>query len=285
VHTIHPDGPTGLLLRAAGVPVHRDVDRACAVLAGLVQRPETLGGLEDERGPGRQWEDLGLPPAAPPVTDTSYDGARRLFAEAGISLSVARTVRSPAELQDAFAAEGMTFPLALKALGRQHKSEDGGVVLRLADEDQVRAAYAVMSARLRPRAVSVESMVDTSRGVEMVVGCVRDPRFGPVLMVGLGGVFAEVLADTAVAIAPVTPDNARRLLLSLRGAPLLLGARGRDPIDMGVLSAVVARVSQVAAAHPELVELELNPLLAGSTGAVALDARVVLGTPPSSPTP
>lgn len=264
VQTIHPEGPTGLLLRAAGIAVHRDVDRASAVLAGLVAPPVVAS------------DDLTLPCAATPVTDASYDGARKLFAAAGVSFAATRTVRDPAELEAAFVAEGMTFPLVLKAMGRLHKSEGGGVVLGLRDRDAARSAYTTMMTRLDPPAVSVESMLDTLRGVEVIVGCVRDPRFGPVVMVGLGGVFAEVLSDTALAIAPVSAAGARRLLLTLRAAPLLLGARGRDPVDLDALSDVVSRVSHVAAAHPELVELELNPIFAGTASVVALDARVVL---------
>jgi acyl-CoA synthetase (NDP forming) len=270
VHTIFPDGPTGLLLRAAGIPVHRDVDRAAAVLAGLVERP------------GAGQAGLALPPAAPPVTDTSYAGARALFAAAGVPFTAAVAVHGPAELEAAF-EDGLAFPLVLKATGRQHKSDGGGVVLGLRDADQARAAYATMLAELDPPAVSVEPMVDTSRGVEVIVGCVRDPRFGPVLVVGVGGVFTEVLADTALAIAPVSAPDARRLLLALRAAPLLLGARGREPVDLDALADVVSRVSQVAAAHPELVEVELNPVLARAAGAVALDARVVLEEPGQSP--
>ena len=95
-------------------------------------------------------------------------------------------------------------------------------------------------------------------------------------MVGLGGVFTEVLEDTACGIAPVSVDAARELLLSLRGAPILLGARGRAAVDLDALAEVVARVSRLAAAHPELLELELNPVLAGPDGVLALDARVVL---------
>jgi acetate---CoA ligase (ADP-forming) len=130
-------------------------------------------------------------------------------------------------------------------------------------------------ARLAPPAVSVEVMAALDGGVELIVGCLRDPRFGPVVMVGLGGVFAEVLGDTAVALAPVSSDGARTLLTSLRGAPLLAGARGRAPVDLDALADLVARVSAVAAAHPELAELEVNPVLATPSGALALDARAV----------
>ncbi len=274
VQTIHPHGETGVLLRAAGIPVHRDIDRAAAVLAGLV--------ADSVADPVVGQEELILPPAAAPVTDTSYDGARRLFADAGVCFTVAHTVHSGPELEVALADVAITFPVVLKALGPQHKSEGGGVVLGLRDEAEARAAYDAMVVRLAPPAVSVEAMVDTASGVELILGCVRDPRFGPVLMVGLGGVFAEVLADTALAIAPVSAAGARRLLMSLRAAPLLLGARGRDPVDLDGLADTISRVSHLAAAHPEVAELELNPVFAGGSGVVALDARVVLGQPSTS---
>jgi acyl-CoA synthetase (NDP forming) len=264
VQTIYPDSPSSGILRAAGIPVHRDVDRACTVLAGLVALDPA--GLAQ-----------GLPSPAQPVIDTSYSGARSLFGDAGIAFPVAVSVTDASELAAALDAPGLTYPVVLKATGRLHKSEGGGVVVGLADREAVLAAYADVVARLAPPAVSVEAMADLTDGVELIVGSVRDPKFGPVVVVGLGGVFTEVLGDTACAIAPVSVDAARALLLSLRAAPLLLGARGRAPVDLQALADVVARLSQVAAAHPELVELELNPVLVGPAGVLALDARVVLG--------
>ena len=264
VQTIYPESPACQVLRAVGVPVHRDVDRACTVLAGLVE-PATAGLAEE------------LPVAAPPVTDTSYEAARALFRDAGVEFPDAVSVTDAAGLEAALEAPGLAFPLVLKATGRLHKSEGGGVVVGLADRDAVRAAYADLVTRLAPPAVSVEVQADLVDGVELIVGSVRDPKFGSVVMVGLGGVLTEVLGDTACAIAPVSVDAARQLLLTLQGAPVLLGTRGRPPTDLDALAELVARVSRLAAAHPELVELELNPVLAGPAGVVALDARVVLG--------
>ena len=174
------------------------------------------------------------------------------------------------------------FPLVLKALGQVHKSDAGGVVLGLGDEQAALASYDDLVKRLAPPAVSVETMADLGAGVELIVGSVRDRTFGPVLMVGLGGVQAEVLADTACALAPVGVDQAMQLLLSLRGAALLTGFRGSKPVDLDALAAAVSALSHVAAAHPELSELEINPLLAGPSGALALDARVVLAQPSTS---
>ena len=260
VQTIYPDSPSSRLLRSAGVPVHRDVDRATAVLAGLVE--VAYEGLA-----------LPRPDPAPPVTDPAYDAARDLFTEAGVTFPVAVSVTDEAGLEAALAMVGL--PVVLKATGRLHKSEGGGVVVGLADRELARAAYRDLVDRLAPPTVSVESMADLADGVEVIVGSVRDPKFGPVVMVGLGGILTEVLGDTACAIAPVSVDAARELLLSLRGAPLLCGARGRPAVDLDALADLVARVSHLAAAHPELVELELNPVLARPSGVLALDARVV----------
>ena len=259
VHTIFPGGPTAAVLRAAGIPVHRDVDRASVVLAGLEEHP--LPAYDDE------------PEVAAPVTDTSYAAATRLFAAAGIDFPAARTVGDRDQLREALRVTG--FPLVLKALGQVHKSDAGGVVLGLPDEPTALAAYDDLVARLSPPGVSVEAMADLTGGVELIVGCVRDRTFGAVVMVGLGGIHAEVLDDTACALAPVGPAQARELVLSLRGAPLLTGARGRTPADLDALAAAVSAVSRVAAQHPELAELEVNPLLAGPAGALALDARLV----------
>ncbi|KQW48318.1 hypothetical protein ASC77_06025 [Nocardioides sp. Root1257] len=267
VQTIYPDSPSAAVLRAAGIPVHRDVDRACAVLAGLLERDGA--GLAEP-----------LPDRAPAVTSTSYAAARALLADAGVAFPTAVSVVDAAGFEAA--VSGLRFPLVLKATGRLHKSDGGGVVLGLADREAARTAYDELVRRLAPPAVSVEEMADLAEGVELIVGSVLDPKFGPVVMVGLGGVFAEVLADTACAIAPVSPDAARALLRSLQGAPLLLGARGRPAVDLDALAGLVARVSVLAAAHPEVAELELNPVLAGPTGVLALDARVVLGPGPDS---
>jgi acyl-CoA synthetase (NDP forming) len=118
-------------------------------------------------------------------------------------------------------------------------------------------------------------MAPLDDGVELLVGARWDARFGPVALVGLGGVFTEVLRDVAVALAPVDEATARELLLSLQAAPLLRGARGRPPVDLDAAVSAAAALSRVAAAHPEIAELEVNPLLVLPEGAVGLDARVV----------
>ena len=167
------------------------------------------------------------------------------------------------------------YPVALKALGLLHKSESGGVALGLSGEGELLDALADMRARLDPDGFSVEAMVDVAAGAELIVGCRRDPRFGPIVLVGLGGIYAELLRDVAVTLAPAGAGELEELLLSLRGAGVLTGARGRAPLDVGAAAAAASALSRVAAAHPELAELEINPLLVLRDGVVGLDARIV----------
>jgi hypothetical protein len=133
-----------------------------------------------------------------------------------------------------------------------------------------------MHERLSPEGYSVEPLVDATAGVELIVGCRRDPRFGPLVLVGLGGIYAELLHDVRLALAPAGADELEALLLSLRGADVLTGARGRAPVAVRAAAEAAAALSRVAAAHPEIAEIEINPLLVSAAGAVGLDARIVL---------
>jgi acetyltransferase len=131
-------------------------------------------------------------------------------------------------------------------------------------------------AQVRPTArvdgVLVQAMAGAAVA-ELLLGLVRDPQFGPLVVVGFGGIFVEVLDDTATRLAPVDSAEARAMLEQLRMAPALRGARGRPPADLDALAGVVSRFSRIALDAPDLAELEINPLLAGTDGARALDVR------------
>jgi acetate---CoA ligase (ADP-forming) len=215
-----------------------------------------------------------LPEAAVPEGAGEYSQARALLAAGGVPFVPAREVSTPDDA--AAAAAEIGYPVVLKALGPLHKSDVGGVVIGLSDEPALRAAFADVRERLAPPAFSVERMAPVGDGVELLVGARWDARFGPVALVGLGGVYTEVLGDVAVALAPVDGATARELLLSLRAAALLQGARGRRGVDLDAAASAVAALSRVAAAHPEIAEIEVNPLLALPDGALGLDARAVM---------
>jgi succinyl-CoA synthetase beta subunit len=173
-------------------------------------------------------------------------------------------------------AIGLTYPLVVKALGIRHKSDAGGVVLGIADDVALAAAAAELRARLAPPAVVVEEQAPLADGIELIVGCRHDPSFGLLLLIGLGGIYAEILGDTAIALGPVDAEAAAAMIRSLRGAPLLCGARGRPPLALEKAAEFAARMSELAAGHPEIAEVEVNPLLVLPDRVVTLDARVVL---------
>jgi acyl-CoA synthetase (NDP forming) len=264
-HTMEAASPAAAALHSGGVPVFRAIDDAARTLGRLganVSRAQT--GVPP------------LPAPAAPLTDDSYWTARELLREAGLPFPAARLVHSADEA--AAAAAEIGGAVVLKALGLLHKSDAGGVALGLASEADVRAAHAGMEARLSPPGYCVEAMADLSDGVELIAGVQRDPRFGPVAMVGLGGILTEVLHDVAFALAPIDATVARALLERLSASALLRGVRGRPPVDLDAAADAIARVTAVAAAHPELASVEVNPILARPDGVLALDARVVLHT-------
>jgi acyl-CoA synthetase (NDP forming) len=274
VHTMYPDSPAAKVLAEHGVPVFHAAEDAVRTLALL-----GAGGRPEVAAPA-------APVAGPRVTDDGYWAARELLRTAGVAFPAAALITSGtdsgtdtrADTADraAEAAARIGYPVVLKALGLLHKSDAGGVALGLADEPALRASVADMHGRLGATGYCVEAMAEPSAGVELIVGVRTDPRFGPVAMVGLGGVFTEVLRDVAFALAPVSPATAKRLLTGLRAAALLHGVRGRPPVDLDAVAAHISTVTEVAAAHPEITELEVNPLLAMPTGALGLDARIVL---------
>lgn len=182
------------------------------------------------------------------------------------------------------AAGTLGFPAVLKmdAPGLVHKTEAGAVRLGLRDAAEVAAAYRDAEARLAkmghpPRAALV--MATAAPGVELLLGGLQDPRYGPVVALGLGGIHVETLQDTVFRLAPVTEEEAMRALRSLRGWPLLRGTRGAPPADVQAIAAAVASFSRFLAAHPEVSEAEVNPLFAGPHGVAGVDARVHVTEP------
>jgi hypothetical protein len=185
------------------------------------------------------------------------------------------TVREVASRDEALeAAAAIGFPVALKtAAGHAHKSDVGGVHLRLADPASVAVAYDDLAARLGS-AVLVAAMVPL--GVEIGVGAIVDPSFGPLVVVSAGGTLIEILDDKVAALAPFSADEARRMVEELRIARLIAGARGRPPADTGALADAIARFSVLASCLADvLAEADVNPIIAGPDGALAVDALLI----------
>jgi len=177
------------------------------------------------------------------------------------------------------AAAGLGAPAVLKAeaAGLIHKTEAGAVKLGLHGEQEVRAAYTELAAAFGSRLTGVVVEPMLSGGVEVLVGVVQEPVFGPLVVFGLGGVATEVLGDHAARLTPLTDADADELIHEVHAAPLLLGHRGTPPVDTGALADVLLRVSRLADDLPEVAELDLNPVVATPDGALAVDARVRVG--------
>jgi acetyltransferase len=201
----------------------------------------------------------------------------------GVPVAPIGRARSPEEAITV--AQRIGFPVALKVLSAQisHKSDVGGVVLSLSDPTAVqRAARTILerAAAERPDAtldgVLVQAMAPA--GKELLLGGRRDSQFGPLVMVGWGGIYVEILADTSARLAPVSPDEARTMLSELRLGPLLHGIRGEAPVDVSSLATTISRFSRLLVDVPELEEIEVNPLVVGPGCVLAVDARARLAT-------
>lgn len=260
--------PAAQALREGGIAVYRHVEDAAWVLRRLVDR--------------RRRQLVGVPPQVPhraPLQhgDGDYWNARQALATAGIPFVRAHRVETEHEML-AHARE-MTYPVALKALGDEHKSDRGGVVLGLRSEQELLAAWRDLQDRLAPPSVSLEEMADLTDAVELIVGVRRDPTFGPLVLVGLGGVLTELLHDTSSALGPVSAAQALALFRRLRGTRLLDGYRGKPSVNLAAAATLVAKLSEFAAEHPEISEIECNPIAVTPHNAIALDARIILGQP------
>lgn len=204
-------------------------------------------------------------------------GTHRLLECHGLPLPAQQIVRSPTAA--ARAASELGGPVALKALvpGVVHKSDLGGVQLGLSGPTAVRRAASTMRERLAADGHPLDGFLVqrmAPSGIELLVGSTTDPLFGPVVACGLGGRAVELLRDVAVRLAPVTDRGARNMVRELATYPLLEGYRGAPVVDVAALEEVVMRVGVLADAHPEIVELDLNPVVVHPGGAVVVDARV-----------
>lgn len=203
------------------------------------------------------------------------DRALQLCQEYGISVAPWEVVETPEAAVRA--AESLGYPVALKILSSAitHKTDVGGVVLDLLSAEAVQRAAQTLLMRFVAK-VMVQRMV--TDGVELIVGGKRDPAFGPVVMVGLGGILTEIFDDVAFRVAPLAFEDAEAMLTELRGRSLLERVRGREALDRAALVQSVLAVSRLITENEQIAELDINPLIVLPSGAFAVDARVLLTT-------
>jgi acetyl coenzyme A synthetase (ADP forming)-like protein len=211
------------------------------------------------------------------------EATERLLESFGIASAPIRLARTAAEA--GAGAKVLGFPGVLKAVGPDilHKTDVGGVRLGLEGEEAVRRAFEDLRTRLGTAMTEALVQAQVTGGVETIVGATFDPTFGPLVLYGSGGALVELLGDVAFRLAPLTDADAAAMLDEVRGTARLRGFRGAPPADEGALKSLILRVSTLVEACPQILEMDLNPVIALPKGAVAVDARVRVGARPSPP--
>lgn len=181
------------------------------------------------------------------------------------------------------AAETIGYPVVLKILSPDviHKSDVGGVLINIKDADGVRKGYQTIMVNVKKhkkkahiKGIFVEEFAP--KGIEVIIGAIKDPQFGPALMFGLGGIFVEVLKDVSFRVAPITKYDAGEMIKEIKGYPILTGIRGQEPSDLKALKEILLKVSKLVMDYSIINQLDLNPVFSYSKGAKCVDARIIL---------
>ena len=262
-------------LEADGWVVHEDPTRAVTAIDAMGRFGAAFAAKPAD--PAAVVSMVTLPAATPSEAE-----AKQLLAAAGIASAPEAACATADEA--VAAAQRFGFPIVMKILSPDilHKSEIGGVLLDISDADAVRSGFALLLQRANAAApdARIQGVLVAKQlqgGVECILGIHRDPVFGPMAMFGLGGIFVEILKDVVFRRCPFGPDTAEAMIRSIKGAPLLLGARGRKPADVKALAAMLSRLSAFAVAAGErLQSIDLNPVFAmpEGEGAFAVDAVI-----------
>ncbi len=273
------------ILRANGIPCFPTPERAVAAMGVLATRagtdvPAVVETYESHISTTHASSRASLPPTAGLLSENM---TAELFAAYGLPMPAQAVAGSATEAANI--ATKLGFPVVAKISSPHilHKTDMGGVQVNLKDETAVQNAYEQIMANAKKHApqatlngVLIQKFLPA--GEEFIVGITRDASFGPLIMVGLGGIYTELFRDTAFRIAPVNADEAYRMLQALTSWKLLLGMRGKAQADIDALADLIVKLSQLAIAEPRVAELDINPVIVRPDGIVIADAKVVLRT-------
>ncbi|MDI5889684.1 acetate--CoA ligase family protein [Halomonas rhizosphaerae] len=273
-------------LHEAGLPVYASIEQSVRVLAALGERGQYLAQIHAH---ARETPVDARPELTAMFRQARAEGrdlfeyeAKQLLRDHGVEVPEERVVRNEAELAAAAAALGET-PLAMKVVSKDilHKSDAGGVRLNVVGEAAMHdARNAILDAcRAYDAKAEIEGVLVApmaKKGVEVIVGVIRDPIFGPVLMFGLGGIFVEILEDVAFRAIPLSRHDARSMVEQIKAKRILEGVRGESAVDKEALVELLLKVSSIVAAYPDLKELDLNPVIVNADGYAVVDARVIV---------
>lgn len=207
--------------------------------------------------------------------------AKKLLKEYGIPVPDFKLIKSEEEITGL--AKEINFPIAMKIVSPDiiHKSDAGGVKLNIKDEKEAKLAYQDIFLKVkkynnRAKIVGVIVCPMLPQTTEIIIGMMKDPHFGPVIMFGLGGIFVEILKDISFRILPLEERDAREMITEIKGYEILKGVRGEGPKDIKAMKNLLLKISQLALENPEISEIDLNPVFVFEKGLQVIDARIIL---------
>jgi acetyltransferase len=273
-------------LREAGVPVYNSIEHAVQVLKALNERGAYIARNQRAELAQPLSPDAGVAATFKQAQSSGRDlfefEAKSLLRTYGVDVPKELIVRNEAGFSEVVAEFGDT-PLAMKVVSKDilHKSDAGGVKLNLSGEADLRRGHAeiMASCRLYKADAEIEGVLlapMARKGTEVIIGVSRDPVFGPVLMFGLGGIFVEVLEDVAFRAIPLSRDDAHAMVNQIKARKILDGVRGEPAVSKDALVELLLKVSSIVDAHSEILELDLNPVIAYDDGYAVVDARVIV---------
>ncbi|MGB6607132.1 MAG: acetate--CoA ligase family protein [Atribacterota bacterium] len=207
--------------------------------------------------------------------------AKELLKQYGIPVPDFRLIKSEDEI--AGLDKEINFPIVIKIVSPDiiHKTDAGGVKINIKDEKEAKLAYQEIISKAKEynknaKIFGVIAYAMVPQGTEIIIGMMKDPHFGPVIMFGLGGIFVEVLKDISFRIIPLEEKDAREMITEIRGYEILKGARGKSPLDIQAIEGVLMKISKLTMENPEISEIDLNPVFVFEKGLQAVDARMIL---------
>ena len=262
--------------RGGNVPFFRSPERAFRALAKITAYGRAIEAAAARKRP----LSVTKPPALPGKVTLTEAASKAYLAALGLKVPPGRLATSLAEARAAAASLGFPLAAKLQSPAAAHKSDIGGVILRIADLNQLEAAWEKLQHIARERSLALDGILIermAQPGVEMILGARRDPQWGPVLAVGIGGVLAEAIADIRILPVGLDTDEIAAEIVQLRGAKLLAGYRGAPPADAKALVETVALLGAIMQAEPRIAEIDINPLsvFPAGDGVLALDALIV----------
>jgi len=207
--------------------------------------------------------------------------AKELLKEYGIPVPDFKLIKSEDEIAEL--PKEINFPITMKIVSPDiiHKTDAGGVKLNIKDETEARLAYQeiIFQAKKYNKEAKISGIIAypmIPQGTEIIIGMMKDPHFGPVIMFGLGGIFVEILKDISFRILPIEEKDAQEMITEIKGNEILKGARGNPPRDIQAIEGVLMKVSKLTMENPEISEIDLNPIFVFENGIQVVDARMIL---------